>query len=374
MVYNMEKILMVTGSLRVGGLERVALSCAQYSDRSKYVFDFLVFGDEIGGYETEAQELGGKVIRIPKPSNGYIHFYNNVCKVINEFGPYIAVHSNTFFNSGLVLMSAAHCGIEKRIAHSHSIKRKGSTKPSKWLYNQIMRLLIKHYATDWCACSNAAGKYMFGSSFVSKGIIVPNIVDCSKFEFRNSDRIAIRKELGISNEKKVIGFVGHLTSVKNPLFFLKIAETFKSRDEYMFVAVGDGPCRNQLEDYIQKYSLQNKVFITGIRSDVPKLLSAFDLLVCTSWNEGLGIVLLEAQANGLTTIAEKNAIVEEVQQLGACKLVDGFEKSDDWATFVDCNIDNGHSEFLANRLRQSIYTEAGLSDVLNKLYTNERTK
>ena len=362
---------MVTGSLRVGGLEKVALSCVQYADCDRVKFDFLVFDNESGGYEEKAMALGCRVLRIKGPSSGYYSFYKNVCGIIKENGPYDIVHSHTFFNSGIVLMAAKACGVQKRIAHSHSIKRKGHLGLPKRVYNMIMRKLIVRYATDFCACSEAAGSYLFGKKVSSRLIIVPNIIDFAKFMFSDSDRRTIRQELNFKLNDKIVGFVGHLTPVKNPLFIVKIAETFSFRTDVRFLIVGDGPLRGELEKRINEKNLKDKIILTGIRNDVQRIMSALDLLICPSLNEGLGIVLLEAQANGLISIAEKTAIVKEVSNLNGCQLINGFDNLDLWKGAINQFLDKGHSMALVEVVKKSKFTPKELESVLHTIYGYE---
>ena len=49
--------------------------------------------------------------------------------------------------------------------------------------------------------------------------------------------------------------------------------------------------------------LEGDVRLTGQRGDIPELLAAFDLFALPSWSEGLGIVLIEAQACGLPCLS-----------------------------------------------------------------------
>lgn len=364
----MIKILMVTGSLRVGGLEKVAISCVQYSNRKMVHFDFLVFGNEDGGYEEEVKTLGCQIFRVDTPSKGYKAFYNNVRDIMINNGPYDIVHSHTFLNSGIVLKAAYDCGIPKRIAHSHSIKRKGHISVLKMMYNLAMKLMLSRYSTDFCACSVAAGNYLFGVKKQSQLNIIPNIVDFDRFCFSETNRKEIRQELEILDEDKVVGFVGHLTPVKNPFFFVKIAETFKNSPNIKFLMIGDGPLKDQIIKVINEKQLQTKIVMTGIRDDVPKIMSAFDLLVCPSLNEGLGIVLLEAQANGLVSIAEKSAIVKEVSELNGCVLIDGFDNLMMWKDAILQFVNKGHSDELAVSVRESIFSINRLKSVLCKIY------
>ena len=174
-----KRALVVTGSLRMGGLERVAINCVKYSDHSLYSFDFLVYGNKVGELEKEAKDLGCNIIRTKSISQNFLKFYREICRIMHEYGPYDIVHSHMFFNSGIILIAL-------RIAHSHSIKRKNESIFKKIVYHPLMRYSLSRYSTKICACSEMAGEYLFGKNrFLRQGIIIPNIIELEKFSLSN---------------------------------------------------------------------------------------------------------------------------------------------------------------------------------------------
>lgn len=63
--------------------------------------------------------------------------------------------------------------------------------------------------------------------------------------------------------------------------------------------IGDGPLRQSTEEKVKNYNLQDSVNFLGLRKDVKDLYNAMDVFVLPSWYEGLPVVSVEAQANGL---------------------------------------------------------------------------
>ena len=123
----MIKVLLVVGSLRIGGLETVVMNCARYMKKNGYHFDFLCWDDEPGEYEEEAKSFRN-VIRIQPPKYGYFKLYRNIKRIISDNGGYDIVHSHVYFITGLVLFAAAKSDVSVRIAHSHSVRRKDDKK------------------------------------------------------------------------------------------------------------------------------------------------------------------------------------------------------------------------------------------------------
>ena len=89
--------------------------------------------------------------------------------------------------------------------------------------------------------------------------------------------------------------------------------------------VGDGKLREKIETKINKCGIADRVLILGNREDVAMLYSCMDLFVLPSLFEGLGIVLIEAQANGLHSVASEN-VPQEVNHGDAIKFVELSKK------------------------------------------------
>lgn len=362
-------ILQVVGSLRIGGLETVAMNCMRYADTTEYQFDFLVFGEQVGDYEAEAIECGCNVIHIPAPGKSYRAYYKKLCEVMKH-GKYDIVHSHVFFNSGIVLLAAKKCGVPVRIAHAHSVKRKSDKGIRKAVFQTVMRKLLVKYATKFCACSKQAGEYVFSKeAFEEKGMVLPNCIDVSKFAFSEENRKRIRRELSINENAVVIGQVGHLTQAKNQKFLLDLfSEFLKTNPAAMLLLVGDGELRNELETQIASLGIDKSVRLTGTRSDIGALLSAMDVYVCTSTNEGFGITLLEAKANGLPCVIEEETLVDEIQELNHNHIVKGFNNVRLWLERIEEALREERNQNIAYSVASSKFNSANLQDNLKKLY------
>ena len=67
----MKRCLLITASLHVGGAEKVARDIGMNARRMGFEVDYLVFGDEVSGYERELENVGCRMIHIPAPSESY---------------------------------------------------------------------------------------------------------------------------------------------------------------------------------------------------------------------------------------------------------------------------------------------------------------
>ncbi|MEN3042286.1 MAG: glycosyltransferase, partial [Fervidobacterium sp.] len=142
-------------------------------------------------------------------------------------------------------------------------------------------------------------------------VIIPNGFDSDIFFPRNKDEV--RQELNIFSPKtKYVGYVGGLKYVKRadklPEIFYQIATKIP---ETKFIIVGDGELRKLVEKKISKLGL-NALFTGRIpQTEVAKYMSAMDVMILPSRNEGFGTVCLEAQACGTCVIGSSNGGIPE---------------------------------------------------------------
>ena len=111
-----------------------------------------------------------------------------------------------------------------------------------------------------------------------------------------------RRELNIE-KRTVIGHVGRFCTVKNHRFVLEIFAEYLKRDyNAVLLLIGDGPLKAEIETRAESLGISRNVVFTGNRDDVPELYNAMDLVLLPSLYEGLPMVGVEAQANGLPVI------------------------------------------------------------------------
>ena len=130
---------------------------------------------------------------------------------------------------------------------------------------------------------------------------IHNAVDIGTFRFNPEERDEIRRELNISDNTKIIGFVGRLVDQKNVLFLPDILARVKadSGSDVVMMVLGEGNLRKQLVEKIEQLNLNNNILLLGDRADIRRYYHAMDVFVLPSLYEGLPIVMVEAQVSGL---------------------------------------------------------------------------
>jgi len=134
--------------------------------------------------------------------------------------------------------------------------------------------------------------------------IVTNGVDTQRFR-PAQDWGKIKHKIGIGNKQCVL-FVGRLIPRKGIPFLVEAAKHIvKERSETAFVVVGSGPLKNSLIAYLERINLSGSfVFLGDVTEDMlAALYNCADVFAFPSIQEGLGIVLLEAQATAKPVVA-----------------------------------------------------------------------
>jgi len=137
----------------------------------------------------------------------------------------------------------------------------------------------------------------WGIADASRVVTIANRVDPNEIYSQLEGALSqeTRRDLGIADDKVVVCQIGRLDRQKNPLFLIRVAHlTRHEAPELVFLLVGEGRLREQVESTVLEHGLTDRVWIMGYRADAMRLLQASDILTLTSRWEGLSYVLAEA--------------------------------------------------------------------------------
>ncbi len=296
------RVLHVLGGLNCGGAETMIMNLYRSIDRSKIQFDFMVHTIDKCDYDDEIRKLGGRIYSVPR-YNGLNHFkYKRAWNDFFKNHPkYRIVHGHMRSTAAIYLKIAKKQRVIT-IAHSHSIASRGN-KIEQFVKN-VMQIPIRYIADYLFACSNEAGKWLFGEKATKQDNyrVIKNAIDAERYVFNEAVRDKVRKDLNIEN-KLVVGHVGRFTYPKNHKFLIELFyEVQKQNENTILLLVGDGEFRPQIEKQINSLGIKDKVILTGVVPNVNDYMQAMDVFVFPSIFEGLGIAAIEAQAEGLRCI------------------------------------------------------------------------
>lgn len=298
----MRKILHITGGLDRNGTETFIMNVYRHIDRKLLQFDFLLFTQSTEGYYSEAESMGAKIFRLPARRKGLI----NYCKSLYAFfrthaSEYEGIHfSACSLTTIFPIVCAKLFNIPIRIVHAHSTSWEGI---HNYILHHINRTVISFWATDFLACSSEAAKWFYPIWIRKYSIIIKNGIETEKYAYNRSVRAEVRKELSITNSF-AIGHVGRFSWVKNHVFLLDLLQAILPLvPNAKLILVGDGEFRESIEVQSQEMGINSHILFLGYRTDVERLMQAFDCFVLPSHYEALPFVLLEAQCSGLKVLA-----------------------------------------------------------------------
>lgn len=297
------RVLQIIGKICGGGVESVITNYYKFIDRSKIQFDFVVEGDIPDTFNELVSGLGGKVYQVNSYGKNPILYCFKVGKIIKD-NKYEIVHCNMNTMSFLALFVAYILNVKVRILHNHSTADR--SEGVRYYLKLLFRPLNPLFANVYLACSDFAAYWMYGKKWKQYSEVVPNAIDVRKFSFNSADRYALRKEFALENNF-VIGHVGRLEHQKNHDFLLKMFAKLKEiNNNVKLVLVGKGSLESSLKESCKRLKISDEVIFLGLRNDTYRLYSMMDVFCLPSHYEGLGVVGVEAQANGLRFLGASN--------------------------------------------------------------------
>lgn len=326
------RVLQIMGIVNRGGVEAVIMNYYRHLDKSKVQFDFVMHKGSNQNYIDEAISMGGKVYEITPYTKNIFKFTYEIYKIVRD-GNYRIVHSNMNSLSVFPLLAAYFGGATTRILHNHTTDSNKEGLRTK--IKRLLRPFAKVFANQYWACSKLAAEWMYGKEAVLKGqvTIINNAIDLDRFAFSQYRRDQLRKKLGLEG-KFVIGHVGRFVKAKNHEFLIDVfAEVAKQKENVVLLLIGEGPLLEPIKDKVNKLNIAKKVMFLGVRDDVADLYNIMDIFVLPSFYEGLPVVGVEAQVNGLSVLCS-DKVTREVLLSRLSKLLNLQSGVTSWAETV----------------------------------------
>jgi glycosyltransferase involved in cell wall biosynthesis len=132
--------------------------------------------------------------------------------------------------------------------------------------------------------------------------VIPNAVEAA--DATAIDRTAVRREFGVPEDARLVGFVGRLAKQKRVDVLVWAMQLLRQLTGNVYnVIIGDGPERRRLEDLARHFTCDGVTRFVGNRPDAGRLIASFDAFWLASDFEGQSNSLLEAMAAGVPVIA-----------------------------------------------------------------------
>ena len=316
----MKRLLCIVSSMDTGGAETFLMKTYRQLDKTRYQMDFITVTSEEGHYNKEIKAMGGRIYNVPLHTKHPIRAYNEIKRIVKT-GEYKYILKLLGSPVGVIDLYAAKAGGATQLCARSCIGNHRESKVKR-AFNVPLRMMLRKISTVKFAPSDLAARYTFGDSAYERGevVMLHNALDLQTFRYSEIARKKIREELGVT-DSYVIGHIGRFTSQKNHEFLIKLFyEVLKRKPEAKLVLVGTGLLQREIKDLCNSFGVSERVVFTGVRDDVPALLSAFDIFVLPSLYEGMPNTCIEAQASGLRclisdSITRQAAITSNVEYL-----------------------------------------------------------
>lgn len=351
------RVLQILGQVNNGGVEAVVMNYYRHIDKAKIQFDFVMHKGSNQQYITEVQSMGARVYQITPYTTNIIAFTYEIYRIVKS-RHYNIVHSNMNSLSCFSLFAAWMAGSKIRILHNHTTDTKD--EGLRTVLKRALRPFARMFANQYWACSKSAAEWMYGIQAIEyeNVRIINNAIDLQRFAFSQEKRETLQKELGICG-KFVIGHVGRFMKQKNHEFLIDVfAEVAKKNDNAVLLLIGEGPLFNVIKNKVKKLCLEDKVLFLGVRNDVNDLYNVMDVFVLPSFYEGLPVVGVEVQANGLPLVCSDKVTREIIitKNVNLLALNDGIIK---WANeIIETRRKNNEYYNSINKYSYNIRSEA----------------
>ncbi|SFT99796.1 glycosyltransferase [Halomonas saccharevitans] len=374
-----QRVLHIVGRMDRAGAETMLMNYYRAIDRTRLQLDFLVYTTEEGDYDAEIRTLGGEIIQIEGDA-GWLKRAIAMTRIFRQ-SKWCAVHAHTNFSNIFPLFAAVLARIPIRISHAH-VTDVDCPSLAQSVYQAVAPVFLRLFATHKVACGERAAALLYRPG--DNVTILPNAIESSLYlQERGEASQAVRDELLIGAETRVVLQVARLDKVKNQLFIIEVARRLKEQcQDFVTLLAGRGEMEGQLREAVARHRLNDHVKFLGVRDDIPQLLNAADVFVLPSFVEGFPVVLVEAQAAGVPCLVSDRVSTEVDLGMGlvsfyavpdALESADAGRLADEWADALIACRDKDKPSTVERRviLESTGYCASGAMDRLARLYQIE---
>jgi glycosyltransferase involved in cell wall biosynthesis len=317
-------VLHVINECNDGSISRIVERIIHYSEKDDFKW-YVCATRGLFGFENIFRALGAQVedcsINQPNPISTFKRIrdviQHNKIRIIHSHTP------RTIMEVWRAQKNINHPSSDQAI---HLATKHLLTTPidRKWgllytIYDHLTLYLPDHIVTVSKTMANQVKSQPGIRS--TKVTAIPNAIPIEDFYCPN-EREAYRRELGFTSEMIVIGFAGRITKVKNPNILIKaFASLVPQYPQLRLIFAGEGDLQSSLEELAKTLGIANSVIWPGFCSNIPGFLSALDIYVQPSANEGLSLSILEAMAAEKPVIATRVGSADEIIRDGITGLL-----------------------------------------------------
>ncbi len=362
-----KKILQIGyASFAKAGIQTVIMNIAR-GVHEDFDIDVLLTSNKPGYYDEEFEQYGN-IYRVNCSVDGFgklkklFHFairpfkqYFYARKLIKT-NQYDIVHIHSGMEGGPMFLAAKSAGAKHIIAHSHNTASPEKRSFFSKIYRSLSKRAIHRHATLRIGVSKDANRYLYGDD---ESFIINNPVDIERF-------MNVKRER--HDGKIILTNVGRYSYQKNQGFIIEILQALlKQGQDAELNLVGFGEDEQKLKKQISETHLEDRVhMIPGEgTTDIPAILGQTDVFVFPSRFEGLGIVMIEAQAAECLCVASD--YVPKETDLGLCEYLSLEDNADIWSRKI-MDMQKNRSRYSLNMEQLALYKAENIQKEFHSLY------
>jgi sugar transferase (PEP-CTERM/EpsH1 system associated) len=300
-------VVHVVHALRTGGLENGLVNLINRTPPERYRHAIVC----LTGYDRFAERIERDDVRLfalDKREGKDPGIYFRAWRVFRQLRPDI-VHTRNLGTLDM-LVPAWLAGVPIRVhgEHGRDMVDLHGTHPRYLRLRRLLRPLAHRYI----GLSHDLSAYLADTVGAGRERVetICNGVDLARFRPDPSQRARLRAELGWDEDACVIGWVGRMEPVKNPVGLARAFVRLCERDtpgaqNARLVMIGGGSRVEEVRECLDAAGLGDRAWLPGPSDDIPGLLRAMDLFVLPSLAEGISNTILEAMASGLPVVATR---------------------------------------------------------------------
>ena len=283
----MKKVIIVnTVGLVYDGITNIMMSYIKTMDKNGMDIYIVSTIKAEPGIVEQLKKNGCHIIDLPSRQKNTLSYFYGLAKFIRK-NKIDIIHGNSG-TLAIEMIAGWLGGCTKRIAHSHN------TKCNRVKADKLLRPFFYLFYTDAVACGEEAGHWLFKNRQFT---VLKNGRNIDEFSYNAEIREKIRRKLKIENEI-VIGHVGGFYEQKNHKFLMRIFRSMiEIEPNVRLLLVGEGPLKSEIKN--SSRDIDDKVLFLGTTDYVADYLQAMDGMLLPSLFEGLPLVAIEWQINGL---------------------------------------------------------------------------
>ena len=299
------KILHIpTGGLFSDGIGTFIYSYLEYMNLNEIEVTILATNKPLLEDKIKFKALGVQVVEIERKKSSILAYMRNFLKLLKtEKYDIVHVHGSSALMS-VELSIAKIMGVPVRIAHSHN------TTCNHILLDRILRPFFNTLYTQSWACGVKAGEWLFKNKQFK---VIHNARDVEKYRFNSNSRQIFREMYSLKENVLTLGHVGR--------FLLDLMDELNSKNKNVkLFLVGEGEKIVDIKNDVKLRKLEDSIVFLNRYSDMQSFVSAMDIMLLPSLYEGLPLVAIEWQINGVqsflsTTISDECVFTNSIQQL-----------------------------------------------------------